>query len=795
MGSVDIIIGPRWREELRRLRAQRQRRPGGHVIELEALRDVVDLIIDERNLTSAISRERIFPFMTSLARALRRVGRGPHAKTFVECEDEPWELVWMLGPAGKLLLSIYSVGRDREVVCRDHPVTHAGVVRAVGQAGRALLEELEAIAPDLAQAPQAARLREALAALEADPAPHAPRAERREPRWRRGSTSLQEGLTLSYRYDANHLGLATFDRARPLDQHALLCPGALIIEREAADPIVCAPYPLLALRELLDRVDELARGARAPAIPSSHLRLEALAREPARWQLRLSAPGSDQAHMEMEVRPRECLDGVLTFARLMTEDVLEAHPDLGTNRRWRRTLERLEVLQGHLEAETPSTSASAPPPAPGAPGRPEPPAPSPTTGAGGSAPVVASAAGFPWPLSSVRALHPHIEWSWSEPGLAPERAVPAAHDVLLVPWERGLMGLDMRRGQERWRWEGGAIRRGALALHHDGKMALHQPASDELVALSVRRGEELARIELPPMHHLLEVASLPGERALLMGERGAVTALDLRQGRALWHVSGGSRGAASYAWGPSYVLRLQHGTLERLELGSGEPVWSARAGDHARALCVHQGRAVVISAGAQRAQTHVRSFELEHGARRQELSLDGYYLGPARSVGQDLWLIIERRRRPIIESLRGAQMLPAWIRPLREQPRALSPSLTLTTTQSGEPAVLVQTAASQRALVRARDGAILWSVDGTPLMRAPRPAALVRDGCLCLGEALELRLLEGGELVHRFDEFLDEPCYLQARGELDVLLGELPMDESPPTLMSLAFGHYLAVVE
>ena len=112
----------------------------------------------------------------------------------------------------------------------------------------------------------------------------------------------------------------------------------------------------------------------------------------------------------------------------------------------------------------------------------------------------------------------------------------------------------------------------------------------------------------------------------------------------------------------------------------------------------------------------------------------------------------------------------------------------------GERGVLIQTAASQTVLLRHEDGIPLWSRDSAPITRAPLAPVPINEGFLVLGDALELRQTSNGELLYRFDGFLDEPCVMIARGSLDVILGEQSLDGGAPTVLCLSFAHYLALV-
>jgi outer membrane protein assembly factor BamB len=794
--KIEISFGTRWVQELAALYARIDHRPLNHTIELEILTDVLDLDVGDRNLTECISRERLFPFLTDLLNALARTRHNPHHKAFVESGEEPWEFVLITRDAETLLFSLYGVDSDREIICHDLPLDRGALERACNEAAGELLEELARVAPTLGQAREAARLRAAREALEVAKKLELPerlaapsRASQCE---RQGGSEHRSGWGFRYRYDASDVLEDLFCVEQPLDLHVLLFSGVLVLEHRGEATLTFQPYPFLVLDALTRQLQQHFKKAREASITSSHLMLEQTKGSKKREHVRVSDPGARGDIPEVELDVVVLTELTLELADLVRRDLLEVSPQLSRNRRFIEVFSRMAVLREQLAVrgvrEEPASSA------------PDHARTQDTSGAAsdGEAELTcdllrSSGAGgdFPWSMSNVLAMHPHLTWVLSQEELRLRRVVLAG-DVLVVGTARGVMGVDSRTGEQKWRFEQGAVRLGALFVYGNGRV-VHQTQHDELVVLRVENGALEHRLILPRAHRI--VGALQGKkgRVILLEERGAVTALDLESGVLSWHHSGLARGAALHAWARDAIVTMQGGTLTRLAPEDGEVVWQVDAGHYARQVCIHQGRAVVIGAGAHRAQTNVRAFEMSDGARRQELSLDGYFLGPARSFGDDLWLMIERGRRPVVESLRGRELIPAWVRPLREQMRTLIPAWEEVEVM-GERGVLIQTAASQTVLLRHEDGIPLWSHDAAPIMRAPIAPVLINEGFLTLGDSLELRRISNGALLYRFDGFLDEPCVMIARGSLDVLMGEQSLDDGSPTLLCLSFAHYLAVV-
>ena len=796
MTKIEISFGTRWVQELAALYARIDHRPINHTIELEILTDVLDLDVGDRNLTECISRERLFPFLSDLLSALARTRRDPHHKAFIESGEEPWEFVLVTRDAETVLLSLYGIDSERQIICHDLPLDRGALERASGRATGELLEELARVAPTLQQSREASRLRAAREALEVAkklelPEGLAPASTTRCER--QGGSEHRSGWGFRYRYDASDVIEDLFCVEQPLDLHVLLFSGVLVLEHRGEAMLTFQPYPFLVLDALTRQLQQHFKKTKEAGISSSHLLLELSGSGKKRDRVRVSDPGARGDIPEVEIDVDVLTELTLELADLIRRDLLEVSPQLSRNRRFIEVFSRMATLREQLEVRGVLAHGEE-----SAPER------EPDQQAVASADarrealltcdlLHARGAGgdFPWSMSNVLAMHPHLTWVLSQEDLRLRRVVLAG-EVLVVGTSRGVMGVDSRTGEQKWRFEQGAVRLGALFSHGEEHI-VHQTQHDELVVLRVENGALEHRLILPRAHRIVGALAGHAGRVILLEERGAVTALDLRLGVISWHHSGLARGAALHAWSDDAIVTLQGGMLTRLAPESGEVVWQVDAGHYGRQVCVHKGRAVVIGAGAHRAQTNVRAFDMEDGARRQELSLDGYFLGPARSFGEDLWLMIERGRRPVVESLRGRELIPAWVRPLREQMRTLIPAWEEVEVR-GERGVLIQTAASQTVLLRHEDGIPLWSHDAAPIMRAPIAPVLINEGFLTLGDSLELRRLSNGELLYRFDGFLDEPCVMIARGSLDVLMGEQSLDDGSPTLLCLSFAHYLAVV-
>ncbi len=787
MHDVRVTIGDRWVQKLAALHAQADWRPANHAIDLAILRDVVDIEVDDHNLTSVISAESIFPFLDAALAALVRLRSPDRRKVFVECQDEPWEFALTSGAGSRVAISLYSLDRAREVIAHDLIVSHASLEQAFVDATEEALAHVNAIDAELSAGDDLlSSIRKSRAALtkrplEVDPSKRPPRTPPYGFALRSGSVHTARGWGVTWRWDGAYPGLKDFSEHTPLDLHALLVRGEILMEDTHDNArLEVHGYPLLMMGELLRRAAEIVEG-RAEAPREAPLRVEALEARAGRWRLRIEE--SSEHHMTVAIAARTFIDTLVLCARRLLDDVASVHPPIRKNRRLAQWYTDIDALTEWLErASAPSSSANA----------------SASNVSHRARPSEASAqaharqqGAFPHSMERVLRMHPRVAWSWSGEGANVRRAkVGAGH--IYIPTAQELIAVDAERGVEAWRYDEGAVRLGALRVLDD-RIVLHQPRHDEMVALDALTGRVLARFDLGRPHRVVDWGQTDAGYLLLLDERGAITALDVDAGGVVWHRAGGARGQALHASGEDLLATLQQGTLTRVDPATGEALWQVEAGQYGRGVVVHQGRIVVIGAGSHRAQTHVRGFDATDGQRTEEVSLDGYFLGPCVRAGAYLVMAIERGRRPVLEVLHGSELHPAWMRPLGAQARTLAPTIQIVEA-GGEPCVLVHTSAEELVMIDLAEGHERWSVEGAPLMRAPTACAMVRDGVLSLGESLELRLASDGTLLHRFEGFLDEPSLMQVHGELDVLLGEQPIDGQVASMFCLRFGHFLAVV-
>ncbi len=391
-------------------------------------------------------------------------------------------------------------------------------------------------------------------------------------------------------------------------------------------------------------------------------------------------------------------------------------------------------------------------------------------------------------MESIHAFRTECVWTRSDTDHRLHEAVLTSSQ-LLIPTEHGITSVDLSNGHTRWQWNENHVRRGAL-WEHDHYVIVQQ-AWGMVVLLHKDTGKLIKRIELPHLHRVIEVHTMSAknqEFILLLGERGVAALLNSTSLQLEWIHQGGVRGLAHYALRDRTLVVLQGNHLSRIDLFTGKILWTKQTPRLARSVLLHLNRVIILHTGSQWAQTIVRGLDLDTGELKEEVTLDGHHLGTSLIVNDDLWLVVERYQQPVIETLRGEQLQPAWLKTLYPQPRPMSPSLTVLSSCPREGLVLVQTGSEEVVTLQACDGKTIWRTEQQPLMRVPLKA-LVTDGvCFGLGgESLDIRRADSGRLLHRYTEFIDEPCLMFGCGALDVLLGEHSPDDGSSTLWKVRY--------
>ena len=801
MRGVEIIVGHDWQQDVRYLHDLQPHRPVDAAFALTEILDIIDIVVDGRNLTSSVCRESIFGFFADLLEGIHSL-HGPAArpKAIIEFHCEPLELV--LVPEGRsLLVSLYALGREHRVIGRDLPVATQAFVDAVARAIETLLSDLFRISPDFSADPFIRRMSSQLARLQRvglPPAPAPAPSQRGGGGPRSATTSSHHGLSLIFAYDGDDGPLRSYDGAHAFDLHALLFDGRLELETVHGHTATLAEsYPFLALVDLTRLARELLGGLEEPPGGSQGLgdarrrhrgpQLEAHL-EPGERALRLVAGA-----VEASLPPATLVDLIVGLAEMVLEDLFELNPRLELDQRaadlhdeirelrsWLRSLqredsylehpERFLAARGHLQ---PQVGEHRPP-----------------------------EASFPWPLASARALYPRPSWTWYVPRIQ-FRGVTSTAQGLLVPTEQALFCLDWESGHPLWshQAQGRPLSfavAGARTLVGGRPDQLHlvETASGRLVAC-VGAAQSPSGADATP----LQAADFPEEGlTVVVGLGGTLLGLDRDSGAVRWRHDHEPAALSGVAFcGPVLALLGVDAGLTALDPTSGERLWRVRLrGGDPLDLQVHQGRLYALLHDPRRGQLQLQAIYPFSGHTARTMRIEGNLAGPMGF--HENWLVVpvERNGRIALQGLaleRGGEE-PVWSLGLQSAGFDRATPL-LPVELDGQPHGIVRTDRAEFSCFRLQDGHLRWREHAPSehgLIYQNLPLVRMRDCLLAASEHLELRLLEDGRLVHRFDRLVETPRFATAAGALRALLGESGGERGEDRIMALDFGHFLVEV-
>ena len=741
MSSIHMRVGSDWARKLKRALEARPQTGG---FDLSVVTDVVDVVVHSRNITAHLAEEGIFPFLCDLADACLWLSSGQAYKALVPSHESPWEFALCAQGDGIWLISLYEVAGDYDVVCLDQRIEAREFAAQLRGCVHQALGHLKAAVPSWKELPLATRLercREQMDALK-----WARCQGRAFTQARRRHKIFCGPLALEISYDAGCPGMQLYQDAMPMDMHALCAPGGFGLTLGASVIAADESHGLLSFAQWLRAVERLHQDPRSSR-SASRLGISLQRLDNKEWRL---SHGRQAAGQGWLLKSEDVLELTRTMLTALFKDFDGLQPSLSQNTRlalWRGAQTALRPVE-----DAPTRLAAA-----GADVRLPPPA----------RPVTS---GHAWRWGDVRAVHPQI--SWLKPlGQVDAREMCLVGQVICIREGEDLKALDVSTGQQIWS-RPGPLRAGGWAKVGPDQL-LVQHTARQCHVLDARQGRLSCTFELPwAMYECRQAIYDPRTQGVLLcGERGDLICLDVPGQRVRWSFKGQAKGAFHFDWDERTLVHLQDSRVTWCSFEQGPLGKPARAGSYARDIWLHGGRAVVVHSGAAQAQTHLCAISVGQPLPDCQLSIEGRYLGAARSLGTDFSVALERGRRPVVELLRGARLQPHWVHPLTSQPRQLAPYFSQLMEVEGVDCVYVCTTA-QQTLIEVDTGHTVWSVDASGTTRIVEP--LIFDGgVLSWADGLELRTLSEGRLVHKFDRFVDEPQALWRCGNtLELLVAE-----------------------
>ncbi len=775
MSSVEIIVGRRWREDVRLLSELRVYRPLDMDVNLTEIRDIIDIVIDGKNITSSIAEESIFGVFGELLAAIFALVEGHNQKAIIEFQCEPWELV--LVPSGEeLLVSLYSVDRHHRVVADNLRICARTFVEAVTDAAETMLGDLFRISERFSSdglvrrfSSQLARLRGHRGALFAAPTGK----DTCKHKERAAGTSNASGLTLSYKFDGGERYLQEYCGEHAFDLHALLFAGRIEAEADGKTVTLAAQYPYLCMLALLERARELLnyREIRedvfdcVEAMPYGYFDVYGRGNS---WSVHIEGEGHGEGALNYDVRPDECIDSLLTLGELFVKDLLSVNPHLELNQRfvdldeevrglrsWQQDMlgknqylekpeEYLRTL-GHLEpvARGPVEQAH-----------------------------------FPWPLEQTRALFPQVDWQYEAAQIVFEDVL-AVEDRLLVPEREGLTCVERSSGHTRWHHAWSEVLDNSVRFALAGEIAVLAENRHGLGLLDSHSGQQIAfNAQQKRWAGLLGAEHFAQEELLVLADlSGRVAGISSQDAEVRWEQTVGMGRYCGFAVsGPLVSVLSTEGAITTLNPLNGEVLWKVRSGGLPDVpLQFHQGRLYAFAHDMQHRTMTVHAFFPFTGRTVWQLRVPGMVVGEPSFMDRWMVLPMERSGQMMLIGVDIEAAIPRvdWVVELSSaglyQPTRVEPVWI-----DGELHGLVKTDRAELTCFRLLDGQIRWQVMPSRdmlLLYGNLPLVLIDDFVLMADEKLALRRLDDGEETHRFYT-VDGAEFISAAGKLSLVIGE-----------------------
>ncbi|RAL20562.1 hypothetical protein DL240_16120 [Lujinxingia litoralis] len=793
MSQVEIIVGRGWKEDVRYLTALDPLRPAESTMNLLEIRDIIDIVVDGTNLTALIPEEAIFAVIGGLMEGLVALSLGTRTKVILEFPHEPWELV-LIGHAGQLLVSAYSLGRDKQVVARNLPMNSGSFVRAVCEAAEDLLRELFGISERFSSERYVRQLSQWLGTLKRSRLPafgaRVPIAGEL-PADRASATSSSQGLTLSYEFVGRDEALRDYDGEQTFDLHALLFDGTLRAELGEDDVELATHYPFLAMGSLLERARQLLSHLESRADGGLEL-IEALpyldlkVRDDGdRWEL-------ESGGYRWSVAPPECLDRMLSLGELFVQDLAELNPRLELNqrfvdldeevqklRRWHRDLcgndlfhdspEEYLRAQGHLEPEA----------------LPRTPTPS-----------------FAWPLSQVHTLFPQRRWEYHRSGLDLE-GLQVVGEGLLVSTPIATMMIELESGRERWSWTEARSAVGAeVRARVAGPWVVVTEGEGKVRWLDATSGVPAGSAALGTgFGALQEVAYYASEDLLVVAsDQGKIAAVELSRGVVRWRFGAGpARFSGVLFDGPLLCARTTEGQLLALSPKSGDVLWRVRVGSHSETgVSAHQGRYYAITHDPHHRGSTIQAYYPFTGRSVWQLRLNGWVCGPPSYIDQ--WLVVPVERHGQVTlcgiALEAVQPQVSWTLDLLSA-GLYRPTRALAVMLEGVLHGIVRTDRAEMTCFRLADGEIRWRVTPgkeTLLLYGNLDLFALGDALISVGGGVEVRALSTGRTLHAF-EAVESPEQALLTAPFQLIMGEQATEAGAEDRISAwRTDHFMAVL-
>jgi len=786
MNAPEIVVGERWRDDVRYLQEIRLYRPSGTALNPVDLRDVVDLIVDGRNLTAEIEEESFFGLLFDLVSATNDLLTAS-PKVIIEFPTAPYELV-LVADGESILLSLYSIDHELNVVAHNAKVSTRAWIGCVIRAAEGILSELLDIDDRFGTDVFIRSFSRSVAQLHRRKSSNVIELERQSAEIA-GGTSSHSGLTLHYELFPDH-DLLNYRGENPFDLHVLLVRGQLQADWLERIATICSPYPVLGVMTLLRRARELLNLVEASRtefscvddLPHVSLRVHAQGRS---WSVRWG-----RGELDSEMNSRETLETILSLCELILQDLHTLNPKLQMNQRFEDLMTEVNDLRSWFEElaqtntyfETPEEFLRE---------------------NAGIRPlsVEPTEPTFSWPFSSVRALYPRHGWGFSGDTIH-FQGVSVLPERILVPTSRSLIALDAASGESVWQ----ADDRGGSPLAsyaQTGNLVVLANELGELWLVDLMNGEDLGVLSggEPRGQLLLDAAFYPETQRLVVADLdGVLRGASLETSRVDWENDSGHGFFVGVAFdGPLVCTLSSPGFIQAFHPVTGQRLWKVRLGGIADAgPIVHEGR---IYAFTHDPVTHALCLHALFpftGRTAWMHRFDGSLAGHPNFVGERLVVPVEKSGRVTLEgvSLETQTLRSQWS--IEISTAGIDrPTRVATASIDSRMHGIVKSDRGEVTCFDLLNGEIRWRhrLEGeSGLLFRNIDLVVVRDSIFTMGESLEIRATDDGRILHKLDDVVENVEYIHALNSLEILIGGIGRGAEGDELLCLSLSHFLALV-
>ncbi len=801
---VSIQFGQHWKHDTEHLSHN------SNTARIETIEDTLDFVVHGVNLTAPVGKEALVPFFLGLFQALCTLLDTRH-KVMVPLCASPYELAIQYTCAQTFALSFYNIAHTGELTAHNVSVPQEHLVQGICRAARSLYADLVALQPTWKGAPSLQSVHKYLHLFSSEPTQKnllssAVPAQNTPLK----TAALQNLCTLTsaadkpgelraqLQLDLTHPDLVAYRGAPPLDLHALLCGGELVIWQRDLCWNLTDQYPVWTLRDLLH---DLCRAFVLPTtFRTKHgavLRAIDLPTNPTKISDTISlwfAPRLVQKIGARLLQPHRLpplvvsvhtfLETITSLAFAMLERLGESNRALRQEGRLQQLRDDAKQLQAWVRASrasdapnlnvAPKLRALAPPPSlPVDTRTDEPQSPS-----------------FRFALPAVRRLVMKPSWSWTGP-LRSQDPLWLPEGLLLVTTRDSIVCIKAHQGATLWEQKHEQTH--VLTL---GRSLLLQ-GPHTLAKVHPQTGQTRWN---RAAEHRYAGASLAQNTArdprLILWDKNQVEVCSWNRGQLQWHLDFSThhtqkRAAIHVAHNDRYLAVVSGQHVEVFSLDTGQRQWRQNTPGHAKRVWIHRDIALVLSA-PQRSAPRGQAFSLETGKELWNTPLPEQPRGaPFLEDNCALWTFAHQG---CAQSLQNGSVL--WRCELASE-GVCAPRATLFSPAPKQRGVIWKTDRGHLVAVHLRGGHLLWRqhllekeddvlLSNPPVLEQARALVVATD-------EIQIRAREDGRLLHRLKGLPREPSWLRVTPQLDFFVLERG-EPGEDVLERYEMTHFLAVV-